>query len=227
MKRTVTTLLTILLLFLTVKSVHADIYVQVKVNDDNSVNLNFKITNINSTVYNQAKENFDETTIIKAINASTGTLIEKYDGTVKFDDETHSINVSYSFFNYIVEEEINKEKNLRIFKVNTAWRFFNLNLTKNYSINFAEIFALSASEWGKTENGYIYNSTSNFGRTIFEVIGPETSINSYVNGEIVTFEAPLSKFDLFISSPYIVLLIVILVVFIAFAYRKLRYGRVL
>ncbi len=227
MKRTVATLLTILLLFLTVKSVQADIYVQVKVNEDSSVNLNFEITNINSTVYNQAKEKFNESTIIKAINASTGILIENYQGNVEFNDETPSINVSYSFFDYIVKEEMDREKNLRILRVNTAWRHFNLNLTENYSINFAEIFTLSASEWNKTGNVYIYNSTSNFGRAVFEVIGPETSINSYVSGETFIFEAPFSKFDIFIGSPYAILLTVLLVVFVAFVYRKLRYGRAL
>jgi len=225
MKKAGITLLIIILLFLTLKSVQADIHVEVKVNDDGIVNLNFKITNINSTVYEQTKEVLNENTIIKAINASTGILIEKYDGNIQFIDETCSVNVNYSFFDYVVHEGFDKEKNLRIFKVNTMWRLFKLNLTENYSIDFSKIFALSVSEWNKTKNIYIYNSTGDLGRAIFEIIGPNSAINSYVNEETVNFEVPPLKIDLFINSPYIIFLIVVIIVFVAFAYRKLRYGR--
>ena len=225
MKKAVTILLAFLLLSLAIKSVQADVYVKVKVNDDNSVNLSFKITEINSTVYEQAKNILNETTIIKAINASTGIFIEKYDGNIQFIDETHSVSISYSFFNYIVHEEYDKEKNLRIFKVTTIWRHFKLSLTESYSIDFSKIFALSVSKWNKTGNTYIYNTKNNFGNATFEITGPELAVNSYVSGEVIIFEALPSKIDVFINSPYIVLLIVVAIVLVALVYRKLRYGR--
>jgi hypothetical protein len=229
MKKAVATMLAAyFLIFLMVDPVYADIHVQVSISNEGRINLSFEITNIDSAVYDQIsnKKKFNESTIIRAINASTGTFIENYLAEIDFDNETNSIKADYSFFNYIVEKEIDKDKNVRVFKIETRWRRFKLDFAENFSINFAELFSLRVPEWNRTENGYLYNSTSNFGRTIFEIVGPQSTVDFYVDvdEETVIFETAVSEWDLFINSPYIILLIVVVVVFAAFTYRKLRYG---
>lgn len=212
-------LLALLILLFIIDAVQADIYIKLRVHEGGTADFSVEITNINSSLYEEIIKNktLNEVTIIKVINVPPEEL--------RFNDTTHSIKFVCSVSDR-VKEEIDKERMIRVIRVETEWRKFELPLTNNTSINFAKLLSPEVSMWDRTENGYIYRSTSDFGNVTFEIVGPDSAIDFYVgeDGETVIFELPLSEIDLFINSPYTILLIVVVIIFVAITYRKLRYG---
>jgi len=206
-----------MLLFL-VGSVHADIYVRLNVHDDATARLNIEITNIEPEIYDEISLNKTviATAVANAINASFVDVVS--------NDTARSIKIICSLTDEKIDQEVDTDEMLQIIRVKTEWMKFNLPLTQNVSIDFAQLLSSKVSTWNKTDNGYIYTSTSDFGKVTFEIVGPSATTSFYVSGETVIFELPLSKSDLFISSPYIMLVIVIILILIAIVYRKLRYG---
>ena len=219
----VSTLILVYLLFLSrvgAGATQADIHIQLNVREGGTAEFTIEIINLNSTVYEQAKEAkiTIETAIIEAINASS---VE-----INFKNETRSIEITCSISDDRVKEDVDKDRMIRVIRVETEWRKFKLPLTQNFSIDFAEPLSARVSTWNKTEKGYIYSSISDFGEVVFEIVGPDSTMNFYVgeDEETVIFELPLSKVDLFINSPYTILIIVIIAIIVATVYRKLRYG---
>ena len=208
-----------MLLFL-VGSAHADIYMKLNVYDDATARLDIKITDMEPEIYDEILSNKTAVAIAvaNAINASSVDVIS--------NDTARSIEVICSLADEKIHQKVDMNKTLQIIRVKTEWMKFNLPLTQNVSIDFAQLLSSKVSAWNKTDNGYIYTSTSDFGKVTFEIVGPSSTISFYVDvdGETVIFELPLSKSDLFISSPYIMLVIVIILILIAIVYRKLRYG---
>jgi len=208
-----------MLLFL-VGSAHADIYMRFNVYDDATARLDIKITDMEPEIYDEILSNKTAVAIAvaNAINASSVDAIS--------NDTARSIEVICSLADEKIHQKVDMNKTLQIIRVKTEWMKFNLPLTQNVSIDFAQLLSSKVSAWNKTDNGYIYTSTSDFGKVTFEIVGPSSTISFYVDvdGETVIFELPLSESDLFISSPYIMLVIVIILILIAIVYRKLRYG---
>jgi len=208
-----------MLLFL-VGSAHADIYMRLNVYDDATARLNIEITNIEPEIYDEISLNKTAiaTAVANAINASSVDVVS--------NDTARSIEIICSLADERIDQEVDMDEMLQIIRVKTEWMKFNLPLTQNVSIDFAQLLSPKASAWNKTDNGYIYTSTSDFGKVTFEIVGPSSTISFYidVDDETVIFELPLSKSDLFISSPHVILIIVIILIFIAIVYRKLRYG---
>ena len=208
-----------MLLFL-VGSAHADIYMRLNVHDDATARLNIEITNIEPEIYDEISLNKTAivTAVANAINASSVDVVS--------NDTARSIEIICSLADERIDQEVDMDEMLQIIRVKTEWMKFNLPLTQNVSIDFAQLLSSKVSAWNKTDNGYIYTSTSDFGKVTFEIVGPSSTISFYidVDDETVIFELPLSKSDLFISSPHVILIIVIILIFIAIVYRKLRYG---
>ena len=206
-----------MLLFL-VGSVHADTYMRLNVHDDATARLDIKITNMEPEIYDEISSNKTAVAIAvaNAINASSVDIVS--------NDTARSIEIICSLTDEKIDQEVDTDKMLQIIRVKTEWMKFSLPLTQNVSIDFAQLLSSKVSAWNKTDNGYIYTSTSDFGKVTFEIVGPSSTTSFYVSGETVIFELPPSKSDLFISSPYIMLVIVIILILIAIVYRKLRYG---
>jgi len=179
---------------------------------------NLEITDLNSTIYNEAKNMLNETVIIEAVNPS---FVE-----INFNDTASSIRITCSITDDRIREEVDEKKMIRIIRVETNWRKFVLPLTQNVSINFVQLLSPKVSTWNKTENGYIYHTNGDFGEVTFEIVGPGSATNFYVadDGETVIFELPLSKIDLILNSPYIILIVIIVIILVANIYRKIRYG---
>jgi len=219
-KITVIIILSSFMLLFLVGSVHADIYIRLNVYGDATARLDIKITNMEPEIYDEISSNKNAitTAVANAINASSVDVIS--------NDTTHSIEIICSLTDEKIDQKVDMNKTLQIVRVKTEWMKFSLPLTQNVSIDFAQLLSSKVSAWNKTDNGYIYTSTSDFGKVTFEIVGPSSTISFYVDvdGETVIFELPLSKSDLFISSPYIMLVIVIIIILIAIVYRKLRYG---
>ena len=219
-KITVIIILSSFMLLFLVGSVHADIYIRLNVYGDATARLDIKITNMEPEIYDEISSNKNAitTAVANAINASSVDVIS--------NDTTHSIEIICSLTDEKIDQKVDMNKTLQIVRVKTEWMKFSLPLTQNVSIDFAQLLSSKVSAWNKTDNGYIYTSTSDLGKVTFEIVGPSSTISFYVDvdGETVIFELPLSKSDLFISSPYIMLVIVIIIILIAIVYRKLRYG---
>jgi len=208
-----------MLLFL-VGSVHADIYMRLNVYDDATARLDIKITDMELEIYDEILSNKTAvaTAVANATDASSVDIIS--------NDTARSIEIICSLTDEKIDQKVDMNKTLQIIRVKTEWMKFNFPLTHNVSIDFAQLLSPKVSAWNKTDNGYIYTSTSDLGKVTFEIVGPSSTISFYVDvdGETVIFELPLSKSDLFISSPYIMLVIAIILILIAIVYRKLRYG---
>ena len=206
-----------MLLFL-VGSVHADIYMRLNVYDDATARLDIKITDMEPEIYDEILSNKTAvaTAVANATDASSVDIIS--------NDTARSIEIICSLTDEKIDQKVDMNKTLQIIRVKTEWMKFNFPLTHNVSIDFAQLLSPKVSAWNKTDNGYIYTSTSDFGKVTFEIVGPSSTTSFYVSGETVIFELPPSKSDLFISSPYIMLVIVIILILIAIVYRKLRYG---
>ena len=217
-KITVIIILSLFILLFLVGSAHADIYMRLNVYDDATARLDIKITNMEPEIYDEISSNKTAITIAvaNAINASSVDIVS--------NDTARSIEIICSLTDERIDQEVDTDKMLQIIRVKTEWMKFSLPLTQNVSIDFAQLLSPRVSAWNKTDNGYIYTSTSDFGKVTFEIVGPSSTTSFYVSGETVIFELPPSKSDLFISSPYIMLVIVIILILIAIVYRKLRYG---
>ena len=219
-KITVIIILSSFMLLFLVGSVHADIYMRLNVYDDATARLNIKITDMEPEIYDEISSNKTAitTAVANAINASSVDIVS--------NDTARSIEIICSLTDEKIDQEVDTDKMLQIIRVKTEWMKFSLPLTQNVSIDFAQLLSPRVSAWNKTDNGYIYTSTSDFGKVTFEIVGPSSTTSFYVDvdGETVIFELPPSKSDLFINSPYIMLVIVIVLILIAIVYRKLRYG---
>jgi len=211
-------ILSLFMLLFLVGSAHADIYMRLNVHDDATARLNIKITNMEPEIYDEISSNKTAitTAVANATNASSVDIVS--------NDTARSIEIICSLTDEKIDQEVDTDKMLQIIRVKTEWMKFSLPLNQNVSIDFAQLLSPKVSAWNKTDNGYIYASTSDFGKVTFEIVGPSSTTSFYVDGETVIFELPLSKSDLFISSPYIMLVIVIILILIAIVYRKLRYG---
>lgn len=204
-------------------SVYADIYAKLEAHEDGTAKFSIEITNMRPEIYNETKNAnlLNETAIARTVNASAPNV------KISFNDTARSIKISCGIADGRISQEVDMERMLRIMRVKTEWRKFSLSLTQNVSIDFTQLLSSKVSEWNKTDYGYSYTSEdSEFGKVTFEIVGPSSTVKFYVGGddETVIFELPLSKSDLFIGSPYMMLTIVIVIMLTAFTYRKLRYG---
>ena len=236
MRELVATSLLVVLLVTLVTPAYASVTIQATM--DQNIHVVFDFQNIDSIIYNETirQHLFNVSTIPRAIEES---LEEKdlknveciYDPTQEiFDDSTRSIHVDFLLVGSdIIRITINKTTTNKIYNVRTDWRKFHVNLTDDYALDFNEYFGKPIAEWefeNKTMPArYCYNHTSSIEfDPICYFILPSRAINPHIAEDMdtIVFELPLPLGESLLSSPFLILVALIVVSVVAVLYRKIR-----
>lgn len=233
MKKLVATHLLLTLLLTLITPVHASVKIQAAINQN--IQVIFILENINSTIYNEAKQNqqiFNITTIPKAIKKNLAQqdltrVTWGYNPEQQiFNDTTNSIRVEFYLAGLdIINFKFNKTTMNRIYHVQTEWRKFCANLTHNFSLDFAKYFDTPVANWtySDSEKAYHYESTE---PTSFDpsckFLLPPTATNVHAIEDTIVFDIPPLPEDILLNSPFLILGALIIVILVAFLYRRVR-----
>jgi len=232
MKKLAATHLLLFLLVTLIAPVHASVTMQATI--DQNIHIVFIFENINSTIYSETKQTFSITTIPNAImkNLEQQNLTRvtwSYDPEQQiFDDSTNSTRVEfYLAGSDIISFTFNRTTMARIYHVQTEWRKFHVNLTHNFSLDFAQHFDRPVADWNysdsENEKAYYYESTelASFDPTCKFVL-PPTATNVHAVEDTIIFEVPPLPEDILLNSPFLILGALVIVIIVAFLYRRIR-----
>ena len=222
----VSVLFTVFLVALVVP-VHASISVTSTVSSSIYVVYNFQ--NLNSTVYNEIKANYQfnisttiSTAIAQNLKAQGQTQVQSSLGpeTGEFDDASKSISADfYIWGSDIISSATNRTSMGTTYQVETDWRKFQLNLAPGFSLNFTQLLSQPVAEWQKpNETTFLYEDQG----VLFKFVLPEGATQVSAQGDIITYELPPNSWDVFINSPFLILVVLIIVIIIALIYRRIK-----
>ena len=236
MRRLAATSILLVLLVTLATPIYASVTIQATI--DQNIHVVFDFQNINSTIYNEAiqQQLFNASTIPRAIEEKLEQRDLKnvectYDPTQEiFDDSTRSIHVEFLLVGSdIIRVIISKTTMSKIYNVRTDWRKFHFNLTDNYSLDFNEYFGKPIAEWEfenkTTPAHYYYNHTSSIEfDPICYFILPSRANNPHIAEDMdtIVFELLLPLGESLLSSPFLILIALIIVNVVAVLYRKIR-----
>jgi hypothetical protein len=215
------------LLVASIIPVHAFISVTTTIGD--SIYVVYYFQNLDSPVYNGIKANYQynitstiSTMIVKHLAAQGQDQVYFSLGpeTGEFYDSSKSIHVSfYLWGSDVLRSTINRTSMKRIVYLNTDWRKFQLSLTNGFSINFTQLLSEPVIEWQKpNENTFLYEAPE----LSFKFILPRDTEQVRVQGDTIIFEFQPNFWDVFINSPFPILIAIIIIVIIAAIYRRIR-----
>ncbi|RLI46361.1 hypothetical protein DRO69_03275 [Candidatus Bathyarchaeota archaeon] len=229
----IATILFLLVLFITlIMPIHASATMKATINQSIHVVINFE--NISSPIYNEIKQNkqlFNATTIpliiLNNLKQQKQTRVRwRYTQEIDFDNPTNSIHVEFFLAGSdIITFTFNKTTMSRLYEVQTEWRKFNVDLTENFSINFAEYFRTPIADWTyiKSEKAYYYEYTELDSFTpSCKFILPKTATNINAEEDTIFFETPPLFEDVLLNSPFLILGALLTLIITAFIYRKIR-----
>ncbi|MDH5713645.1 MAG: hypothetical protein OEY83_06890 [Candidatus Bathyarchaeota archaeon] len=231
MKKLAATHLLLTLLITLVTPVHASVKMQATI--DQNIHVVFIFEDINSTIYSEAKQTFNITTIPKAIIKSLeqqGLTRARWgydpEQEIVFNDSARSMRVEfYLAGSDIINFTFNKTTMNRIYHVQTEWRKFHVNLAQNFSLDFAQYFDVLVANWtySDPERTYHYECTEPDSLDpSCKIVLPRTATNVHATEDTITFEVPPLPEDILLNSPFLILGALIVVIIIAFLYRRLR-----
>jgi len=227
------------LLLVLVTSVHAS-SVSVKSTIGDNIYLIYSFENLDPTIYYEAIANeqlFNSSAIPKIIvqNLDTQNLKRVNYGFQPntYDNATQTIRVSfYLGGSDIISYNINRTTMKRTYQVKTEWRKFQVSLTSNFSINFAEYFREPVENWrtnytnpeGSIYPAFYYETTGTtfFDKLSFYFILPATATNIQVEIDTITYEVSPYLEDVFLNSPFLILTALIVVIAIVLVYRRVK-----
>ena len=232
MKKNVgTQFLFLLLAVILVTPVHASVTTQAVINQD--IQVTFDFSNISPNIYENIT--ITDTTIpetIKNTLAQQGlTNVDYRYVPLDFNSTENSLRAAFILFGSdILNITVNTDSMTNTYHVRTDWRKFQVNLTNEVSLNFAEYFGEPIENWqrinytlnGKEHPTYYYNFTDSntFDPTCYFIL-PTEATDVQAVGDIITFELPLSFGDSLLNSPFLILGAIIVVIIAFFLYRKI------
>ena len=224
--------------FSLIMPIHASVTVEGLI--EQNIHVIYTIGNINSTLYEKILEQkiFSVLTIPQAIETyfeeqNLDDVKLDYDPTKEiFNNSTKSIRVEfYLSGSDILDSTTNPAVMTETYNVETGWRKIHVNLTDDFSLDFAEYFQISVSEWQivdytineEVHPTYLYNYTT---PTTFDplcrFVLPTRANNVHATKDTIIFELPISLGDILINSPFLVLGVLIIANIVLIAYRKIR-----
>lgn len=238
MKKIVAINLLCFIFFSLITPIYASVTVEGLIEQD--IHVVYAIENINSTLYERILEQkiFKASTIPRAIetyfeeqNLEEVTL--DYDLTQEiFNNSTKSLRVEfYLSGSDILDSTVDQAAWTKTYNVETEWRKVHVNLTDDFSLDFAEYFQEPVSEWqfinytinGEVHPTYIYDYTD---PTTFDplcrFVLPTKATNIHATQDTIIFELPLPLEDNLINSPFLVLGVLVIVNIALIAYRKIK-----
>ncbi len=229
MKELATTYLLLILFVALIMPVHASVTMEAAIDQSIHVALNFG--NINPQIYDEIKQTLNITTIPLIIekNLEQQGLTRVrwgYSQEINFDDSTNSIHAEFFLGGSdIITFTFNKTTMARLYQIRTEWRKFNVNLAENFSINFNEYFGTPIADWDyiDSEKAYYreYTELDTFTSSC-KFILPATAINIQATEDTIFFETSPLLEDVLLNSPFLILGAIIIVIIVAFIYRKIR-----
>jgi hypothetical protein len=205
---------------------NAEITGSISVSEDLYVTFDFK--DLDQTVYEQAKNQFTNEEIPDIItnnfeqrNQTVGTRALPLD----LDDASRSISSSfYLGGSAIISFTINKTTLKRIYEVKTDWRKIEVNLTDNFSVDFAQLAATPVDEWQKQNDTTFYyeNKNTDTLNVFFYVNLPASATQVRADGDTVFFEMPPLAEDILLGTPFLILIALAIILVIILLYRKVR-----
>lgn len=230
--RAKTHILFLFLLVVFVIPVHASVTTQAIINQDIQVLFDFR--NISPDIYGNIT--ITDTTIPEAIKNNLIqqglTNVDYRYVPLTFNSTENSLHVAFILFGSdILNVTVNTKTMTKTYHVRTDWRKFQVNLTNEISLNFAEYFNEPVENWqkinytlnAKIHPAYYYNVTdSNTFDPMCYFILPTEATNPQAVGDIITFELPLSFEDSLINSPFLILGALIVLIIAFYLYRKVK-----
>jgi len=223
-----------LLFFLLLVTLITPAYASVKIQAviDQNVHVVFDFENINDTIYWTIREEelITETTIPSIIQEQKNlTNVNFFTEPVVFDDSTFSIHVAfYLAGSDILNFTVNTELMTRTYYVRTDWRNFHINITDEFSLDFAEYFGKPVvEEWTRQDN-YTLNEKKhpayyhNFTGSLCYFILPAEATNIQPVKDTIIFDLPMPFEDSLLNSPFLILGALIVVIIAFSLYRKVR-----
>jgi len=238
MKKLVTINLLCFIFFSLITPIHASVTVQGLIEQD--IHVVYAIENINSTLYEKILEQkiFNISTIPQAIETyfeeqNLANVKLDYDPIKEiFNNSTKSIRVEfYLSGSDIIDSTPNPAAMIKTYDVETGWRKVHVNLTDDFSLDFAKYFQKPVSEWqtinytinGEVHPTYLYNSTDPTTLDpLCRFVLPAKAANIHAIKDTIVFELPIPLEDNLINSPFLVLGVLIIVNIVLIAYRKIR-----
>jgi hypothetical protein len=225
-------LLFLLLVVVLVTPVHASVTTQAIINQDIQVIFDFR--NISPDIYGNIT--ITDTTIPETIKNNLIqqglTHVDYRFVPLESNSTENSLRATFILFGSdILNITVNTKTMTKTYHVRTDWRKFQVNLTNEVSLNFAEYFDEPVENWqkinytlnSKTHPAYYYNVTdSNTFDPACYFILPTEATNIQAVGDIITFELPFSFEDSLINSPFLILGALIVLIIAFSLYRKVR-----
>lgn len=226
MKTLALTYLSIILIML-ITPVQASVTIQAEINQNIHVTFNFE--NLNAKIYNETiqQEIFNISTIPKTIEKNLKNVHAHYEPFQNiFDDTERSITVTfYLAGSDIIDITLNKTSMTRIHKVQTEWRKFQVNLTKNFQVDFAEHFGKPIYLWNYSDSEKTYyheDARSDSLDLSCKFVLPPTATNIHATIDSIIFETPPLPEDILLNSPFLILGALIIVIMATFLYQRIR-----
>ena len=207
---------------------------------EQNIHVVYTIKNINSTLYDEILEQriFNTLTIPRAIETyfeeqNLENVELDHDSTREiFNNSTRSIQVEfYLSGSDVFDSTVDRSAWTKTYNVETAWRKVHVNLTDDFSLDFAGYFQKPVSEWelvnytvnGEVRPTYSYNfvDTTTFD-PLCRFVLPAKATNIRATQNTIIFELPLPLEDNLINSPFLILGVLIAVNIVLVAYRKIR-----
>lgn len=208
---------------------------------DDNLFVTYSFAGFNESTYSQIKNNaqFNASTIPEIImdNMASRNLKQVTWGLapqpILYNDGNRTIDVSfYLGGSDVISYSINRTSINRTYKVNSDWQRFLVNLTSNVSVNFALALDKAVSEWQRinyTDTSqnihpafYYRNNQTSTADVSSYLILPSTAFDVRVDAGMITFQIPALWGDQLLSSPFLVLAALIIVMAIVLLYRKVR-----
>jgi len=223
-------LLFFLLLVTLITPAYASVKIQAVIDQDVYIAFYFDFED-NPTVYwiIQGENLITETTIPNKIREQKNlTNVDFFTEPVVFDDSTFSIYVAfYLSGSDILNFTVNTELMTRTYYVRTDWRNFHIDITDEFSLDFAEYFGKPVEEWTRQDN-YTLNEKAhtayyhNFTGSLCYFILPAAATDVQAVKDTIIFDLPMPFEDSLLNSPFLILGTLIVIIIASSLYRKVR-----
>lgn len=215
----------------------AQVGIQCSVEDSLFVTYSFE--SLDQVVYEQALVQFNAETIPRAIEQNLKgkdqTLVRwgLPPDPLIFDSGSRSVRASFILGGSdVISDTLNATTMRRTYTVKTDWRKLQVNLTSDFSVDFAERLATRLADWQKINHtdtdGNVHpayhfeNRQEGLVDVSFDLVLPTSALGVRVEAEVLVYDMPPLLQDQLLNSPFLILGALAVVLVVILIYRKIR-----
>jgi hypothetical protein len=142
-----------------------------------------------------------------------------------YDDANRAIHISFFLGGSdIISFIVNGTTMKRAYQVKTEWRKFQVNLTSDFSIDFAKNLAEPLAQWPKADATTFFYESMHTGTLdiSFYLVLPSSASSIQVQGDTVFYDMPPRFEDQLLNSPFLILGVLAVALVMVLIYRKAR-----